>query len=197
MSLRQVVKLPSFWLLVSSFTIGYIMFPGLNLHLVPYLEDKGLSPGVAVGVLALWSASGAIGALAFGFLADKFGARRMVTGNFLLVGLSFIFLLSVKSPHTAVLWGLYQGILQGGIFTLQQVLLANYYGRESLGAIRGMVWAFNMVANASGPLVASILYDATHTYVYIFISFGVLALVAGACVLMARPPAHVRGVAAA
>ncbi len=188
MTLRQVTRLSSFYLLVLAFTIGYIVFPGLNLHLVAYLTDQDLSAGISVGVLAVWSASGALGSLIFGLLADRFSARRIVTLNFLMVATGFILLMSVRTPQLALLWGLYQGLSQGGIFTLQQVLFANYYGRESLGAIRGVVWTVHMMANAAGPLAASIAYDVTGTYTRILALFVALSVLASIFVFLARPP---------
>ena len=169
LSLLVVSKLPSFYLLVTAFTIGYIMFPGINLHLVPYLTDQGLSSGISVGVLAILSGSGVLGSLIFGLFAEKVDVRKIVTLNFVMVAAGFLLLGLVTTPQAALAWGFYQGLSQGGIFTLQQVLFADYYGRESLGAIRGVVWAIHMMANAVGPLAASVAYDLTKTYMDIFI----------------------------
>ncbi len=150
LSLLVVSKLPSFYLLVTAFTIGYIMFPGINLHLVPYLTDQGLSSGISVGVLAILSGSGVLGSLIFGLFAEKVDGRKIVTLNFVMVAAGFLLLGLVTTPQAALAWGFYQGLSQGGIFTLQQVLFADYYGRESLGAIRGVVRAIHMMANAVG-----------------------------------------------
>jgi len=190
LSLLVVSRLPSFYLLVTAFTIGYIMFPGINLHLVPYLTDQGLSSGVSVGVLATLSGSGIIGSLIFGLCADKIDARKLVILNFVMVAAGFIFLGLVTTPQAALAWGLYQGLSQGGIFTLQQVLFANYYGRESLGAIKGVVWAIHMVANAIGPLAASVVYDLTKTYTDIFIICVGLSLSATVFIYFAKPPSY-------
>ncbi len=190
LSLRQVVRLPSFYLLVIAFSLGYLIFPSLNLHMIPYLTDRGLGPGIAVGVLAVWSASGALGSIIFGLLADRYGTRRIITVDFLLVAAGLVLLLAVRSPTLGLLWGLYQGLAQGGVLTLQQVMLADYYGRESIGAIRGVVWPVNMMANAAGPMAAALAYDITGSYLSIFALFVAFALLASLCVFVARPPAH-------
>lgn len=188
LSLLVVSKLPSFYLLVTAFTIGYIMFPGINLHLIPYLTDQGLSSGVSVAVLAILSASGVLGSLIFGLFAEKVDVRKIVTLNFVMVAAGFVFIGLVSTPQAALVWGFYQGLSQGGIFTLQQVLFADYYGRESLGAIRGVVWAIHMVANAVGPLAASVAYDLTKTYMDIFIICVGLSILASVMVSFAKPP---------
>ena len=188
LSLVVVSRLPSFYLLVTAFTIGYVMFPGINLHLVPYLTDQGLSSGISVGVLAILSCSGILGSLIFGLFAEKVDIRKIVTLNFIMVAAGFIFLGLVATPEAALAWGFYQGLSQGGIFTLQQILFADYYGRESLGAIRGVVWAIHMMANAVGPFAFSVAYDLTKTYIDIFIICVGLSLLASILVYFAKPP---------
>ena len=68
------------------------------------------------------------------------------------------------------------------------MIFADYYGRESLGAIRGVVWPVQMVANAAGPLAASVTYDVVGNYVAIFIIFTALILLASLCTFLAQPP---------
>ncbi len=99
-----------------------------------------------------------------------------------------MFLLAADSPTLALLWGLYMGIVQGGIFTMQQVVLADYYGRESLGAVRGVVWPVQTTANAFGPLASALAYDINGSYGLIFGVFGLLGLLAALCVFLAKPP---------
>ena len=72
--------------------------------------------------------------------------------------------------------------------TLQQVIFADYFGRDNLGAVRGVVWPIQMVGNSLGPLAAAVTYDITGNYVVIFSSFGVICLLAGLCISLARPP---------
>ena len=70
----------------------------------------------------------------------------------------------------------------------QQVVFADYYGRESLGSIRGVVWPIQMITNALGPLVAAVAYDITGNYVAVFASFGILIIFASLAVFGAKPP---------
>ena len=72
--------------------------------------------------------------------------------------------------------------------TLQQIIMADYYGRESLGAIRGIVWPTQMGFNAFGPFVAALAYDATGNYVVIFTIFAALVFVSTVLVFLAKPP---------
>ena len=186
--LRQVVRLPSFYLLVAAFSLAFGVFPGLLLHLIPYLTEQGIDPSLGVWVVAVWSASGAIGALVAGLLTERYGARLSLAASFVLMATGFWFLLAVDSIQLSLVWGAYMGVLGGGMMTFYQIIFADYYGRESLGAVRGVVWPVQMLTNAAGPLSAAVVHDLTGNYNLIFTIFGVLITVASLCIFLARPP---------
>ncbi|MBI2171664.1 MAG: MFS transporter [Chloroflexi bacterium] len=188
-TLAQVVRFPAFYLLAAAFVLMFMVMPGTIFHLLPYLTDKGLAPGQGVWVLATWSAAGAAGALLAGLLAPHIGIRRTLAGAFTFMALGLGFLLAVNSFPLGLLWGLYMGVLVGGIFsTLYQVTFADYFGRESLGRINGVIWPAQMVSNAAGPLVAAVAYDITGSYTAIFTLFGLLVLACATLTFFARPP---------
>ena len=88
----------------------------------------------------------------------------------------------------AVLWGVYYGLSFGGMFILQQVIFADFYGRDNVGAIRGVVWPIQMVFNASGPFVASVAFDTLGSYTLIFLLFAVAVAIASVLLVLAKPP---------
>ena len=98
-------------------------------------------------------------------------------------------------PHDAELDGFTTGLkesfgaVQGGAFTLQHVIFADYYGRESLGAVRSAVWPVQSAANATGPLVAALAYDATGGYRLVFSLFVLANVLSALCIFLAKPPA--------
>ena len=187
-SLRQVLHQPSFYFLTTAVGLTTFVVPAVNLHTVAYFTDQGISSGIAVSAKALISLAGAPGSLFSGYLADRYNARQILTVAVLLVATSFALLLVARSPAVALLWGLYLGLVRGGMHTLQQVIFADYFGRDSLGAVRGVVWPIQMVGNSFGPLAAAVTYDITGNYVVIFSGFGALCLLAGLCISLARPP---------
>ena len=188
-TLKQVAKMPAFYLLMAANAVGAIVGGALNLHMIPYMTDRGLSDGVAVLVTTVLFASSAVGSLGFGFLAERFSIRLVVALDYIVMGLAFIFLLTVESPAMAFIWAILQGTLQGGGLTLQQVIFADYFGRGSLGSIRGAMTPVQLGTNAVGPLAAAMAYDAFGNYIAIFAVFGLLRVISGVLVFLARPPA--------
>lgn len=187
-SVRQVVRLPSFYLLVAGLTLMSLSTNGLMFHLVSFLTDREFSARYAVFVLAVFSAGGVAGTLLFGLLVERFSIRLMMVMNYLLMGLGFITLLAVHSTSLGLIWAVFHGTLQGGAFTMQQVIFADYYGRHSLGAIRGITRPVQMITNALGPLAAAVAYDATSSYNLVFGLFSAVAIMAGVFVFSALPP---------
>ena len=187
-TLKQVVKMPAFYLLAAGQIFNILVGPALNLHMVPYFTDRGLTETVAVGAVTMLFLASAVGSLVFGFLAERFGIRRVITIDYMFMGIGFIFLLMVSNPIGAVAWAMYMGVVQGGGMTLNQVLFADYFGRGSLGAIRGAITPVQLAAQAAGPLAAALAFDMTGTYVGIFLVFGVARLVSGMAVFLAKPP---------
>ncbi len=186
--LGKVITLTSFYLLALAYATSSFVRAGVNLHTIPYFTDQGFGPGIAVAVVAMLSAGAALGALVFGLLAERYSIRLILTVNYLLMAVSFVLLLAASSTGVALLWGLYLGLLGGGQQTIEHIIVADYYGRDSLGAVRGAVWPVQMAGNSTGPLAAALAYDITGNYLFIFAVFGALSLIAGLCVYLSRPP---------
>ncbi len=53
------------------------------------------------------------------------------------------------------------GLSARGEATLINIILAQYYGRSSYGAISGFVLPFHMVGLGFGPLISSVSFDFT------------------------------------
>jgi cyanate permease len=76
----------------------------------------------------------------------------------------------------------------GGVLTLLPVAWADYFGRANFGAIRGLALSAQVLAQASGPLIAGILRDLTGDYRAALYGFAGLALVSAGVALGARRP---------
>ena len=188
-TLHQALRMPTFYLLTAAMPLGWFARTGLGLHAIPFFTDRGLAPEVAVAVIALHSAVGILGMIAMGFVAERVNARLLLSADYLLHGLAFPMLLMTRSASTAILWGVFYGLVQGATFILQRIILADYFGRRHLGSIQGVMRAVQNLAQAAGPIVAALAYDAMGSYTLIFAIFGVIAASSGLLVFLARPPA--------
>jgi len=191
LTVRQVLRHRSLYLLLVAFTLASLVGSSLYLHIIPYLSDKGMSSGAAVMVMAVLSSSSVIGALVLGFAVERYSARYLLSVGFLLAAVSYIILLNVTTPVVALVWAVYLGVLNGGVQTLTQVIYADYYGSRSLGAIRGLNAPAQMGANSLGPLAAAVAFDYRGDYFLIFALYGILLVFSSLSIFLARPPVNV------
>jgi MFS family permease len=80
------------------------------------------------------------------------------------------------------------GIGLGGNMVLPDMLWANYFGRRSLGKIRGMGLLISQVLAAMGPPFFGFLFDLTGGYGVSFALFGCALITSAFLSLMLRPP---------
>jgi MFS family permease len=103
---------------------------------------------------------------------------------------SLALLLVVDTAPVAYICALLKGFTEGGLSTLLTVLLADYYGREHLGAIYGVVRAVLVAGFALGPLVSGVTFDIAQSYHSAFTAFFALSLIGTGLIGLARQPLH-------
>ena len=84
------------------------------------------------------------------------------------------------------------GIVSAGSNVVPAVMFANYFGRTSLGKIRGLGEIGVLVGQATGPVIAGILFDLQGTYTSIFTAFVLLAFACSLLVHKVRAPVRNR-----
>lgn len=186
-SRAAALRTPAFWLL-SLYTV--LVFPvqaGVSLHQAPHLIERGLSPTAAATVIAFFSAMSAVASFGIGLLPRRWPVRHgLLVAALALSGGSFG-LIAVHSLPTACLAGGLFGLGIGGILTLLPVAWADYFGRESYGAIRGVALSLQVLAQAVGPVLSGALRDWSGTYTDSLVVLGILALLAVGAAMAARP----------
>ena len=187
-SRAAAMRTQAFWLL-SLYTV--LVFPvqaGVSLHQAPHLIENGLSPIVAATVISFFSAMSAVASFGIGFLPRRWPLRYVMSLAAVLLGTGTVGLIGVGSADTAYLFAGLFGLGIGGVMTLLPMAWADYFGRQSYGAIRGVALSLQVVAQAVGPVASGLLRDASGTYTGSLILFGGLAALAAVIALLARRP---------
>ena len=134
----------------------------------------------------------AMGMMTGGFVAAALMRRypqRRVIGMFMLGTSAMMFLiLHVPANGMAIAYGFGEGMFSGGSFAMLPVIYADYFGRLSIGTIRGLTHPVVMVANAAGPLAAGIIFDVRGEYSLAFQVFGMVTFIGATLVWFANPP---------
>ena len=187
-SLRGAVRTRAYWLV--GFGVAFIMFSAgsINLHQIPHLQDQGLGPAQAALVVSVYSIAAAAGGLLGGGAATRLGVRQTLAASLVGQAGGVVLLIMVAGPLSAMVYALWYGVFFGSTVTMNQVIYADYFGRRSLGLIRGSFQPVQMAFNAAGPLLAGLWFDRAGSYDAAFALFALLFLAAAAFVaLSARP----------
>jgi sugar phosphate permease len=189
-TVKEAICTPALWYLIASTIVVSTMNAGIGFHLVAYFTDVGIVATVAVGALSVYGFTGAMANVIWGFLSERISERLLAVVVMLLTALAILYLQSVSTVAGAFIFAVLFGLTTRGEGTLVNIILAQYYGRGSFGAISGLVFPFNMVGLGIGPLLSSLSFDLTGSYQAVFNVYIAAALVAAALLWMAKKPAR-------
>jgi OFA family oxalate/formate antiporter-like MFS transporter len=187
-SRAQAMRTRAFWLLSLYTVLVYPVQAGVSLHQAPHLIERGLSPIVAATVISFFSVMSAVASFGVGFLPRRWPVRYTMLAAAALLSTGTFGLIGVGSAEDAYLAAGLFGLGIGGIMTLLPVAWADYFGRESFGAIRGVALTLQVLAQAAGPLLSGALRDWSGNYTDSLLVFGILAALAAVAALAARRP---------
>ena len=106
----------------------------------------------------------------------------------LMLALSCVLMYLTHDVVTAFAGAAFFGVGIGGLLTILPIAWADYFGRASFGAIRGVALSIQVGAQAVGPLLSALLWDATGNYDLSLIVFLCLSVAAVAAAFLARAP---------
>ena len=187
-SLNDALHTRAYWLI--GMTIAIAMFTGgsINFHQIPYMMDKGFSSTAAALVVMIYSFVGAVGAVLGGYFADKFTARKTMILSFLIMSVGPLLLLHTDSLSFAMVYAITYGLFFGSSFALSQAIYADYFGRTSLGVIRGSFQPVQLILNAAGPFFTGLWVDHFGSYAVPFFLFSGCMLLAALLLVLATYP---------
>ena len=156
---------------------------GLSFLLVPVLAasamESGLSPAQGALAVSVYGASSALGAVAGGFAADRWGRVRTLVATYLVRGIGAlalgVFVMDALWFYLAV------ALATGPIFAtaaVNNVQLFEMSGPKRAGLLLGLGLVLHQVAAAIGPYVSGIVFDWTDTYRFSFVGLGIILLLA-------------------
>ena len=187
-SRREALRTPAFWLIVTTFGVAHIGVAGLNLHVFAFVSDQGHPAMVAALVMSIIAFMQFSTPIVWGVLAERSDIGRLIMAKFLIQAAGI--LLALSNPGILSLYAgffLY-GIGMGGTSILAEMIWANYFGRISLGKIRGMGSLLTHAFSASGPPFFGLLFDSTQSYSLSFSIFIGMLFASAFLSLFLRPP---------
>jgi len=184
----EALHTSTFWLIVMIFSIVDVGVAGFNLHVIAFVSDMGYSTVLAASVMTVLAGTQLGSSLFWGFLSERVSVRKATAVMFLVQAAGLIVALQTRQLAWLYAGFFLYGSGLGGAQVLQEVMWANYFGRVSLGTVRGLSLPIILTFAAVGPPFFGYLFDYTGSYnlsLTIFIAVQIMS--AGLTLLVRRP----------
>jgi len=189
-NLRETARTRVFWAVFITITLGTFTYASILPHVLAHLVNRGMANASALTLLGTLATAGIGGKLLFGWLAERFGARRLMMVN--LTGQAiFAALLVVAFPAwMLVLATPLFGLFMGGFGVLYILLVQESFGMQQFGSVMGLMNLGTVISYGAGPLIAGLSYDLSGGYGIAFLVTCGLFLTGTVALGFARPRAE-------
>ena len=185
--LRETVRTGTFYAVLAAITLGTFTYSTILPHALVHMVNKGIGNASALSALGTLAAAGVCGKLLFGWMSERFTARRVMIVN--LVGQAAFTALLGSAPHTglvAIAAPLY-GLFMGGFGALYILVVQESFGMRHYGSVMGLMNLGTVVSFGLGPLIAGFSYDVSGGYGAAFLTVGGLFVAGAVFLAFARP----------
>ncbi len=164
-NLRDVLKDKAFYLLCAAFTANALVFSAMAVHMLPMLQEKGLSPLQAAAVGAMVGPMQVTGRVVEMLFGRRFKAMHVGLVAMTMLPISLLlFSLLGSSVLPYLLFAFLYGAGNGVTTIVRGTIPAEVFGRSHYGAVNGAMAAPVLLAKAGGPLVAAAVWLAVGSY---------------------------------
>jgi MFS family permease len=168
-TLGQAVRSPPFITLLLTNFFCCATHSGPIFHTVNYAISCGIPLIAAVSIYSVEGLAGLGGRVAFGFLGDRFGAKRVLVSGLLLQAfgaLAYFFARELSAFYAvAALFG----FIYAGVMPLYAVLARENFPQRMIGTIIGGTATAGSLGMATGPLAGGLIYDTFASYGWLYI----------------------------
>lgn len=185
---RSAIKTRALWQLVVVFSVLHLGVGIVGVHRIPAFMDRGMDPTLISFATAVDAICAGAATFAFGMLVRRISVRALgATGFLLLAAASVLTIYAYQVPMMALSMAVF-GLGIGGMIFLQNYIWADYFGREHIGSIRGLVMPINLVVGGIGAPLAGYARDATGSYDTVWwVGVGLMVFAAIVLVFTGRP----------
>ena len=173
MTVSQALRSPQFIILLLTNFFCCATHSGPIIHTVNYAVSCGIPLLIAVSIYSVEGLAGLGGRVAFGFLGDRFGAKRVLVVGLLVQALGALGYLAARDLGTFYAVAALFGFIYAGVMPLYSVLVRENFPLPMLGTIIGGVAMAGSLGMATGPVAGGLIYDSFASYAGLYIgSFG-------------------------
>jgi MFS family permease len=186
-TLRQAIRSPQFVTLLLTNFFCCATHSGPIFHTVSYAISCGIPLIAAVSIYSVEGLAGLGGRVAFGFLGDRFGAKRVLVSGLLLQAFGALAYFFVRELSAFYAVAALFGFIYAGVMPLYAVLARENFPLRMMGTIIGGTTMAGSLGMATGPLVGGLIYDTFASYGWLYIGAWGMGIGAFLIALNFRP----------
>ena len=188
---RQALRTPALWVLAIGTGFLFLLQSGTNVYQADLLRSRGIELSLAQLSIVVNAAGTGLGSILWGRVVELMRVAHTYAIVALVMALALgLFVIADTALLGFVAAGLF-GIAVAGILVVPPVAYANFFGRQSLGTIRGVTEPFTSLGQAIGAVSSGLVYQmAGDSYTWAFVAYAIMGVGTAAALLLARPPAH-------
>jgi MFS family permease len=186
-TLRQAIRSPQFITLLLTNFFCCATHSGPIFHTVSYAISCGIPLIAAVSIYSVEGLAGLGGRVAFGFLGDWFGAKRVLVSGLLLQAFGALAYFFVRELSAFYAVAALFGFIYAGVMPLYAVLARENFPLRMMGTIIGGTTMAGSLGMAIGPLAGGLIYDTFAGYGWLYIGAWGMGMGAFAIALTFRP----------
>ena len=187
-TVREATRTLAFWALLAAQVLSLASLMPILFHQVAYMQDKGFSLGDATLAATTLAGFAILGKIVYGTIVERVHVRWVLALSMIPAGLSVLLLVAGSSVEFLIAYAVVHGLTMGGFMPLMNVALAQYFGRQHMGAIRGAFTPLANIVGAVSPFAVGWMWQVFGNYDIAFVLSGAGWFLGGIVVLLARQP---------
>ena len=187
-TLREAMATKPMWVMVGVVGVLFMIQAGVSVHVGAFYQDRGLGITVVASAITINGIVSGVGSLVWGAIIERTPVRWAMAFLMVLSAISTMLLLAVHSLIAAFAVSAIIGVVAAGGNVIPPVAYASYFGRRSIGSIRGVGETGVQVGQTIGPLLSGLAFDINGSYKVAFLTFAILALISGVVITSSKPP---------
>ena len=187
---RQALRTPALWVLAIGTGFLFLLQSGTNVYQADLLRSRGIELSLSQLSIVVNAAGTAFGSLLWGRVVEQMRVSFTYAIVAVVMAIACGFFVVADTVALAFFAAGLFGVAVAGILVVPAVAYANFFGRQSLGTIRGVTEPFTSLGQAIGAVASGLVYHFAGGYGIAFAIYTVLGVITALALLLARPPMH-------
>ncbi len=180
-ALSEAFRHRSYVLLVLGFFTCGFQLAFITAHMPAYLKDAGLPAWVGGWTLAVIGLANAVGSLGAGWLSTRMPKRYILAFIYFARSAAIIFfILMPPSPATALMFGVFIGLLWLSTVPPTSALVMVMFGTKYMAMLYGFAFFSHQLGGFLGVWLGGLMYESSGSYIgvwWLSVALGVASAI--------------------